>query len=92
MSGVQSLAEAKDFSFGLCIQTSSEAHRASYSVGTWGCFPRGKAWLEYDADHSLPFRAEVKNEYKLYLLFPLSACIVRSWTALLFTLLLHFSL
>jgi hypothetical protein len=33
-------AEAKDFSSSLCVQTSSEAHPASYSVGTGVLFRR----------------------------------------------------
>jgi hypothetical protein len=33
-TGVQSLAEVKDFSFSLCVKTSSEAHPASYQMGT----------------------------------------------------------
>jgi hypothetical protein len=47
-TGVRSLAEAKGFSFSLCVHTSSEAHPASYPVGT-----EGKARPELDADHSL---------------------------------------
>jgi hypothetical protein len=31
---VRSPTEAKDFSSNLCVQTSSEAHRASYPMGT----------------------------------------------------------
>jgi hypothetical protein len=50
--GIRSPAEAKDFSFILCAHTSSEARPASYSMGTGGSFPRGKAWLGRDADHS----------------------------------------
>jgi hypothetical protein len=32
--GVRSLAEAKDFSFYLCVQTGSKDHRASCTVDT----------------------------------------------------------
>jgi hypothetical protein len=32
--------------------SSSEAHRASCTMGTGGPFPGGKAWPERDADHS----------------------------------------
>jgi hypothetical protein len=53
VTGVQSLAEAKDLSSSLCVQTSSEAHPASYPMGT-----RAKVWLECDAEHSPPFSAE----------------------------------
>jgi len=31
-------------------------------MGYWGYFPRGKARLGRDADHSPPSSAEVKNE------------------------------
>jgi hypothetical protein len=34
--GVQSLAGAKDFSSSLCVQTGSEAHPASCTMGTGG--------------------------------------------------------
>jgi hypothetical protein len=51
MTGVQSLAEAKDFSSSLCVQTSSEAHPAYYPVGM-GVLPGGEAWPKCDAHHS----------------------------------------
>jgi hypothetical protein len=35
-TGVRSPAEEKDFSSNLCVQISSEAHLASYSMGTGG--------------------------------------------------------
>jgi hypothetical protein len=38
MTGDQFLAEGKDFSSSLCIQTSSEAYPATYPVGTRGQF------------------------------------------------------
>jgi hypothetical protein len=38
---VRSLAEAKDFSSSLCVQSSSGAHPASCTMGTRGYFPRG---------------------------------------------------
>jgi hypothetical protein len=37
-TGVRSPAEAKDFSSSLCAQTCSEAHPASYQMGTGGPF------------------------------------------------------
>jgi hypothetical protein len=49
--GVRSLAEAKDFSFILCVQTGSGAHPASCTMGTGGPFPRGKARPGRDTDH-----------------------------------------
>jgi hypothetical protein len=45
-----------------CVQTSSGAHPASYSMGTGGSFPGSKARPGRDADHSPPSSAEVKNE------------------------------
>jgi hypothetical protein len=50
--GVRSPAGAKDFSSILCIQTGSEAHPASCTMGTGGSFPGGKARPGRDADHS----------------------------------------
>jgi hypothetical protein len=41
-NGVRSPAEAKDFSSSLYVQTSSEAHPASYPMGTGGPFPGDK--------------------------------------------------
>jgi hypothetical protein len=43
--GVRSPAEAKDFSSSLCVQTGSEAHPASCTMGTGGPFPGPKARL-----------------------------------------------
>jgi hypothetical protein len=63
--GVRSPAEAKDFSCSLCIQTSSEAHQASYILGTGGPFPRGKARPGCNADHS-PQSSAVMNDKTLY--------------------------
>jgi hypothetical protein len=66
MSGVRSLAEAKDFSCSLCVQTSSAAHPASYSVWTGGPFlwvkcSRGIMMLTIRPLSS----AEVRNEDEL---------------------------
>jgi hypothetical protein len=41
--GVRSPAGAKDFSSILCVQTGSEAHPASCTMGTAGPFPGAKA-------------------------------------------------
>jgi hypothetical protein len=62
MTEVQSLAGAKDFSPSLCVQTTSEAHPASYPLGTGGPFSGGKVQLGYDADHLTPYSVKVKNE------------------------------
>jgi hypothetical protein len=45
---------AEDFYSSPCVQTGSEAHPASYPMGTGGPFPEGKARPECDADHSPP--------------------------------------
>jgi hypothetical protein len=67
MTGVRSATEAKGFSSSLCVQSSSEAHPASYPMGTGGPFLEGKVRLGRDSDHSPLPSAEVKNEYELYL-------------------------
>jgi hypothetical protein len=58
----------KSFSFSLCVQTSSEAHPASYPIGTMGTFPGCKAQLERDADHSphLVPRSRMSRSYTSY--------------------------
>jgi hypothetical protein len=61
-AGVRSPTGAEDFSSNFCIQTGSGAHPASYTVGTGGSFPGGKARPGRDADHSPPSSAEVKKE------------------------------
>jgi hypothetical protein len=63
---VQSHAGAKDFSSGLCVQTGSVAHLASYP----GLFPGCKAQVGHDADNLFPSSAEVKIEQELKLLLP----------------------
>jgi hypothetical protein len=61
--GVRSPAGAEDFSSSLCVQTGSgAAHPASWTMGTVGPFPGGKARPGSDADHSPPSSAEVVNE------------------------------
>jgi hypothetical protein len=59
---VRSPTGAEDFSSSPCDQTGSGAHPASYTMGTGGPFPGGKARPGHDADHSPPSSAEVKNE------------------------------
>jgi hypothetical protein len=61
-TGLRSPAEAKDFTSNLCAQTSSEAHSASYPMGTVVSFPGGKARPGRVADHSPPSSAEVMDE------------------------------
>jgi hypothetical protein len=60
--GVRSPAGAKAFSSSLCVQTGSEAHPASCTMGTGGPFAGGKARLGRDADYSPPSDAEFVNE------------------------------
>jgi hypothetical protein len=71
-TGVRSLADSNDFSSNLYIQTCSEAHPASCTMGTGGPFLGGKARPGRDADHSPPSRDKVKNEQELCLFFPLA--------------------
>jgi hypothetical protein len=54
-----SRTEAEDFSSNPCVQTGSGAHPASYTVGTGGSFPGGKARPGRDADHSPPLLPNV---------------------------------
>jgi hypothetical protein len=56
------LAEAKVFSSSHCVQNSSEAHPASYPVGTRGPSLGAKAHPGHDSDYSLACSAKVKNE------------------------------
>jgi hypothetical protein len=51
---VQSSAEVRGFSCSLCVQTGSGAHPDSYTIGTEGPFPGGKARPGRDADPSPP--------------------------------------
>jgi hypothetical protein len=60
--GVRFPLEARDFSSSLCVQTGSDAHPASCTMGTGGPFPGGKARPGRDAD---PSSAEVVNELEL---------------------------
>jgi hypothetical protein len=49
------------FSSSRCVQTSCDAHPASYPADT-GVNSRDKERPEHDADHLHPSSAEVKNE------------------------------
>jgi hypothetical protein len=68
MASVRSPTKAEDFSSNLCIQTGSGAHPASYPMGTGGSFPKGKAQLGRDADHSSPSSTEVKILHSQFIL------------------------
>jgi hypothetical protein len=55
--GVRSPAGAKNFSSSLCVQTGSEAHPASCTMGTGGPFPganRGRGVTLTTHHHLLP--------------------------------------
>jgi hypothetical protein len=67
---VQCPAEANYFSCRLCVQTSSEDHPASCTMGIGDPFPSFKGWPGRDADHLLPCSAEYGNNKQLYLLSP----------------------
>jgi hypothetical protein len=53
-----------------CVQTSSEAHLASFPMGTGSPSPGVKARPGRGPDHSPPSTAELKNGLQLYCLFP----------------------
>jgi hypothetical protein len=55
-------AGAGNFSLHYRVQNGSEAHPASYQMGTGGSFPGVKAEGR-EADHSPPSSAEVKNAW-----------------------------
>jgi hypothetical protein len=62
---VRSLAEARNFSFSLCVQTSSEAHPASYPMGIEGPFPvvkRGRGVTLTTHPHLVP-RSRIGRSY-----------------------------
>jgi hypothetical protein len=61
-NGVRSPAGAKDFSSSLCVQTGSEAHPASCTVGTGGPFPGEKRVQGVTLTTHPTSNAEVKNE------------------------------
>jgi hypothetical protein len=74
MTGGQFLAEAKDFSSSLCVQTSSEAQPA-YPIGTGGPFPgvkHGQDVMVTTCPH-LVLRSRMNKSYTP---FPLVTCMV----------------
>jgi hypothetical protein len=72
---VRSPAEAKDFSSNLCVQTSSEAHLASYPVGTGGLFMEVKLSLcvMLTTHHILAPKSKMSKSYTSS---PFGACMV----------------
>jgi hypothetical protein len=72
MTWVRSPAEEKEFSSSLCVQTSSEAHPASYPMGTRGTFPRGKVQPGHNTSHP-----HLEPRYRMsrnYTPLPLGTC------------------
>jgi hypothetical protein len=72
-TGVRSPTEAKDFSSSLRVQSSSEAHPASYPMGTGGPFPgvkRGPGVTLTTHPHLVP-RSRMSRSF---ISSPLSAC------------------
>jgi hypothetical protein len=61
-TGVRSPAETEDSSSCLCVQTSSEAHRASYPMGIIGPLQEVKRGQGVTPNNSVPSNAEAKNE------------------------------
>jgi hypothetical protein len=60
MTGVRFPAGAGNFSLHHPVQNGSEAHAASYPMGTRGSFP-GVKRPGRESDHSLPSSAEVNE-------------------------------
>jgi hypothetical protein len=60
--GVRSPAEAKDFSSNLCVQTGSEAHPASCTMGTGGPFLGAKRGRGVTLTTHPQYSAELKNK------------------------------
>jgi hypothetical protein len=81
-AGVRYPTEAEDFSSKLCVQTGSGSHPASYTMGTGGSFPGGKARPGRDADNSPPSSAEVKKEGSCTSCHPKSASVEPKGTTL----------
>jgi hypothetical protein len=81
--GVRSPAEERDFSSILCVQTSSEAHSASYPMGTGVLseeLKHGRGVTLTTHPHLVP-RSRMSRSYTSS---PPSASVVYSGTALLF--------
>jgi hypothetical protein len=69
----------KVFFSSLCIQTSSEAHPASYTMGTGGSFPEGKVRPGHDGDH-LPHLLPRSGMSRSYISSPLVVTMACSGT------------
>jgi hypothetical protein len=82
--GVRSPAEAKDFSFSLCVQTGSGAHPASCTMGTGGLFPGEKSGRGVTLT-THPHLVRRSGMSRSYTSSPLCASVACSGTALLFT-------
>jgi hypothetical protein len=62
MPGDNPASRRKDFSSSLCVQTDSEDHPASCTMGTGSPFPGAKPRPKRDADHTPPSNADIENE------------------------------
>jgi hypothetical protein len=79
--GVRSPAGAEDFSYSLFVQTGSETHPASCTMGIGGPYPGGEALPGRDADHS-PHLVSRSSMNRIYNSSPPSAFMACSGTAL----------
>jgi hypothetical protein len=73
MTGVRSSAKATDFSSSFCVQTGSEAHPASCTMGTGGPFDgvkRGRGVKLTTHPHLVPKSRNSRS----YISFPLGVC------------------
>jgi hypothetical protein len=61
--GVRSPEGTKDFSSNHCVQTGSEAHPASCTMGTWGPFPGAKRGRGADHSPRLVPRSRMSRSY-----------------------------
>jgi hypothetical protein len=73
---VRSSAEANNFSCILCVQTSSDAHPASYPIG--GHFPGGKGRPGRNANHS-PHLVPSSRMSRSYTSSPFNARMAVAW-------------
>jgi hypothetical protein len=59
---IRSPAEAKSFSYSVCVQTGSGAHRVSCTMDTVGPYPVAKARPGREANQSLQSISEAESE------------------------------
>jgi hypothetical protein len=61
--GIRVMVREQEFSLHHVVQTGSEAHPASYPMGTGGSFHGGVKRPGIEADHSPPASADVKKTW-----------------------------